>query len=79
MAMYEGDYEKVSAVASKAQSDMMQIYAKYDCNPLKSLAPILVQAPTFLTFFFAVCLRLKDQNPCTDWLERQTLNGFLNP
>eukprot|EP00959_Pyramimonas_sp_CCMP1952_P106864 2233996-Pyramimonas_sp.AAC.2 len=54
MAMHEGDYKKITEVTSKAQSDMMAIYSKHNCNPLKSLAPILVQAPTFITFFFAV-------------------------
>jgi hypothetical protein len=41
-----------------AQSDYQQralaIYAKYDCNPAKSLVSIFVQFPVFVGFFSAL-------------------------
>jgi hypothetical protein len=52
--MHEGNFKKTLEITTKSQSDMMGIYGKYNCNPLKSIAPMLVQAPTFITFFFSV-------------------------
>ena len=33
------------------QTRIAQIWQKYDCNPMKSMATIAVQAPAFLCFF----------------------------
>ena len=33
---------------------MSALWAKYDCNPLKSMAPIVAQAPIFIGFFGAL-------------------------
>ena len=37
-----------------AQERMAQVWAKYECNPLKSLVGTLGQATVFMTFFFAL-------------------------
>lgn len=54
LAMHEGNYKKTLEITTKSQSDMMGIYRKHNCNPLKSVAPMLVQAPTFVTLFFSL-------------------------
>ena len=33
---------------------MSALWEKYDCNPLKSMAPIMAQAPIFIGFFGAL-------------------------
>ncbi|KAK9842148.1 hypothetical protein WJX84_012222 [Apatococcus fuscideae] len=42
------------AASSAAQERMAQVWAKYDCNPMKSLVGTLGQASVFMTFFFAL-------------------------
>jgi len=54
LALHEGNFKKTLEITTKSQSDMMGIYGKYNCNPLKSIAPMFVQAPTFITFFFSL-------------------------
>ena len=33
---------------------MTAVWAKYDCNPLKSMLPLIAQAPIFIGFFQAL-------------------------
>ena len=39
---------------SEYQQRVAAIYRKHDCNPLKSLASVLVQLPVFVGFFSAL-------------------------
>ena len=60
--------------SSAAQQRMAQVWAKYDCNPIKSLVGTLGQASVFMTFFFAlkalaaakVCPLFPSWNGCFD-------------
>ena len=36
------------------QGEIWKIWQKYDCNPVKMFAPLLVQAPVFISFFIAI-------------------------
>ena len=36
------------------QRELAQVWAKYDCNPVKSFLPLLVQGPLFVCFFLAI-------------------------
>ena len=34
--------------------EMQQVWKKYDANPFKSFVPILINAPIFISFYFAI-------------------------
>ena len=36
------------------QARIYEIWKKYDCNPVKMFVPLLVQAPLFISFYFAI-------------------------
>ena len=36
------------------QAEILKVWAKHDCNPVKMFAPLFVQAPVFISFFFAI-------------------------
>jgi YidC/Oxa1 family membrane protein insertase len=36
------------------QGEIWKIWKKYDCNPVKMFAPLVVQAPVFISFFIAI-------------------------
>ena len=36
------------------QGEIWKIWQKYDCNPVKMFAPLVVQAPVFISFFIAI-------------------------
>jgi YidC/Oxa1 family membrane protein insertase len=36
------------------QRELAELFQKYDCHPVKSLAPMLVQGPLFIMFFLAI-------------------------
>ena len=40
--------------AQRHLSEVTAIWRKYDCHPVKSLAPLLVSAPLFVSFYFAI-------------------------
>ena len=40
--------------AQRHLSEVTAIWKKYDCHPVKSLAPLLVSAPVFISFYFAI-------------------------
>ena len=42
------------AAAAAHQRQLQEIWRQHDCHPVKSFLPVLVQAPTFLSFFFAL-------------------------
>lgn len=42
------------AVQAKQAEEMKALFRKYNCNPLKSLIPPIVQAPVFMSMFFAL-------------------------
>ena len=42
------------AAMERYQAEIWKIWAKYDCNPAKMFAPLFVQAPVFISFFFAI-------------------------
>lgn len=42
------------AAMERYQAEIWKIWAKYDCNPAKMFAPLVVQAPVFISFFFAI-------------------------
>jgi YidC/Oxa1 family membrane protein insertase len=41
-------------LAQEYQTRLAAVWAKHDCHPLKSLAPLLLQAPLFIGFFSAL-------------------------
>lgn len=47
-------HQKTDAAAQTFAAEMRALYAKYDANPLKSLAPMLTTIPVFMSFFFAL-------------------------
>ena len=40
--------------AQRHLSEVTAIWKKYECHPVKSLAPLLVSAPLFVSFYFAI-------------------------
>lgn len=36
------------------QASVFKIWKKYDCNPVKMFVPLFVQAPLFISFYFAI-------------------------
>ena len=47
-------HQKTDAAAQTFAAEMRALYAKYETNPLKSLAPMLTTVPVFMSFFFAL-------------------------
>ena len=41
-------------LANAYYKEMQKVWKKYDVNPVKSFAPILINAPVFISFFFAI-------------------------
>lgn len=40
--------------AEAYQKELWALWAKYNCNPFKSMAPLIAQAPLFICFFLAI-------------------------
>ena len=55
-----GDMGKL---ASEYQHRLASVWAKYDCHPIKSLGPLLLQAPLFIGFFSALRSMAEAQVP----------------
>jgi|TARA_B110000967_G_scaffold82185_1_gene84919 YidC/Oxa1 family membrane protein insertase len=47
---HSGDKEALE----RYQGEIWKIWQKYDCNPVKMFAPLVVQAPVFISFFIAI-------------------------
>ena len=41
-------------LASAYYKEMQKVWKKYDVNPVKSFAPVLINAPVFISFYFAI-------------------------
>jgi len=41
-------------LATAYYQEMQRVWKKYDVNPFKSFAPILINAPVFISFYFAI-------------------------
>jgi YidC/Oxa1 family membrane protein insertase len=41
-------------LAAAYYKEMQQVWKKYDANPFKSFVPILINAPIFISFYFAI-------------------------
>ena len=41
-------------LASAYYKEMQRVWKKYDVNPVKSFAPVLINAPVFISFYFAI-------------------------
>jgi YidC/Oxa1 family membrane protein insertase len=49
-----GGYSAPPQAANKYQEDLKMLFAKHNCSPGKSMIGIVVQAPLFISFFFAL-------------------------
>lgn len=41
-------------LATAYYAEMQKVWKKYDVNPFKSFAPVLINAPVFISFYFAI-------------------------